>query len=134
MRIVKPSKILAQNNIRRLWPFSDMADVIRVIVCSLACSLRQCLSNPDCDSLQGGSILAETIPLAAYSIADGAMVVAVAIDCFQAKERWAELVRDQTKFEERMAASTDPRIALESAGLSDIRMRRIGDCRAPGRR
>jgi hypothetical protein len=142
MAIFKPSNVLAQKNLRQLWPFSDMADEIRVIVCVPACCLRrqltvspsmtindlkQCLPNPDCDLLQGGSILAEAMPLTFYSIADGAMLVAVAKESFQEKDRWAHLTRDQAAFEERMTASTNPRLALENARLRDLRMRRIGD-------
>jgi hypothetical protein len=67
------------------------------------------------------------MPLAFYSIADGAMLVAVAKDCLRAKDRWVHLTHDQEAFEERMGVAADPAVALESARLRDLRMRRLGD-------
>jgi hypothetical protein len=119
-----------------------MADEIRVIVCVPACSLRrqlivspfttvsalkQYLPNPDCDLLREGSILAESMPLAAYAIADGAMLVAISKDCVQSKDRWAHATLDQDAFEERIGIATNPHLALENARLRDLRMRRVGD-------
>jgi hypothetical protein len=65
------------------------------------------------------------MPLAFYAITDGAMLVAVAKDCFQARFRWAQLTLDQAAFEERMSDSGNPRIALENARLRDLRMHRL---------
>jgi hypothetical protein len=119
-----------------------MADEIRVIVCVPACSLRrqltvrpsmtindlkQYLPNPDCDLLRGGSVLAVAMPLKFYSIADGAMLVAVSKDCLKAKDRWAHMTLDQEAFEERMAITANPRVALESARLRDLRIRRLAE-------
>jgi hypothetical protein len=118
-----------------------MADAIRVTVCVPACSLRrqltvsssitinalkQYLPNPDCDLLRDGSILAEAMPLTFYSIVDGAMLVAVSKECQQARDLWVHLTLDQEAFEERMGAA-NPALALESARLRDLRMRRVGD-------
>jgi hypothetical protein len=67
------------------------------------------------------------MPLAFYSIADGAMLVAVAKDCVQSKDRWVHLTLDQEAFEERMIGTSNPAVRLEAARLRDVRMRRTGD-------
>jgi hypothetical protein len=119
-----------------------MADEIRVIVCIPACSLRrqltvspsmtinalkQYLPNPDCDLLREGSILAEAMPLAFYSISDGSMLVAVSRGCLSSRDRWVHMTLDQEAFEERMGANANPQLAAESARLRDLRMRRVAD-------
>jgi hypothetical protein len=96
--------------------------------------LKQYLPNPDCDFLREGSILMESLPLAAYAIPDGAMLVAVSKGCVQSKDRWAHLTLDQEAFEERIGIATNPRLALESARLRDLRMRRTVDQRSASAR
>jgi hypothetical protein len=67
----------------------------------------------------------EAMPLTFYSIADGAVLVAVTNDFLQAKDWWIHLIFDQEAFEERMAVPKNPAVTLESARFRDLRMHRL---------
>jgi hypothetical protein len=88
-------------------------------------ALKQYLPNPECDLLREGSILAEAMPLAFYSISDGSMLVAISKGC--SRDRWVHVTLDQEAFEERMSISANPQVAAESARLRDLRMRRVAN-------
>jgi hypothetical protein len=67
------------------------------------------------------------MPLTFYAIHDGAILVAVAKDSSQSKDRWVHITLDQEAFEERMSLTTNPQLANENARLRDFRMARISE-------
>jgi hypothetical protein len=123
------------------FPWMDASDSIRVIVCipsiclrrqlrvspSLTVSsLKRLLPNPDFQLIFAGSTLAEGMPLAFYSVADGDCILALSNDP-DSIQTWTSVTGDSNAFSERMRTAADPRLSAELARLRDLRMMRIAD-------
>jgi hypothetical protein len=118
-----------------------MSDSIRVIVCIPSISLRRqlrvspsmtisdlkgLLPRPDFQLIFGGSPLAERMPLAFYSVADGDCILALSNDP-DSIQTWSRVTGDSQAFTERMRTISDHRLSPEVARLRDLRMARIAD-------
>jgi hypothetical protein len=115
-----------------------MANVIQVVVCIPALSLRRqitlspqtavhtlkdFLPSPDFQLIYGGATLDGEMPLSSYAVNDGDCILAIVKETASFPV-WTRLTEDREAFRERMQTIINPTLSSEYARLKDLRMGR----------